>query len=136
MKSSAQMSAGLEVATEPSCRAARFKELFASVEAQPKKDHLMWRENGVNGGDEHPPSRPGPMTFLLGATIIVAGSVLVNWEAVQRAERNFKKEERAEDGRKAMMEYELQAFATREKTARLKELRLAKEAQTRSVITL
>ena len=36
-------------------------------------------------------------------------------QAQQRAERNFKKEERAQDGRKAMTEYEAQARATREK---------------------
>jgi hypothetical protein len=54
----------------------------------------------------------------------------------QRAERSFKKEERAQDARKAMTEYERQALATREKTARLKELRLAREAETRSVIIL
>ena len=47
----------------------------------------------------------------------------------QRAERNFKKEEHAQDRRKAMIEYEAQAVATRNKTARLKALRLAKEAQ-------
>ena len=50
-------------------------------------------------------------------------------EARQRAEKSFKQEERALDGRKAMTEYEAQALAIREKTARLKELRLAKEAQ-------
>jgi hypothetical protein len=50
-------------------------------------------------------------------------------QAHQRAERNFKKEERARDGRQAMIEYEVQARATREKTARLKALRLAEEAQ-------
>jgi hypothetical protein len=50
----------------------------------------------------------------------------------QRAERNFKKEERARDGRKAMADYEVQARTIREKTARLKALRLAKEAQTRT----
>ena len=47
----------------------------------------------------------------------------------QRAERSFKREERALDGRKAMTEYEAQARATREKTARLKALRLAREAE-------
>ena len=47
----------------------------------------------------------------------------------QRAERSFKREERALDGRKAMTEYESQARTIREKTARLKALRLAKEAQ-------
>ncbi len=50
-------------------------------------------------------------------------------QARQQAEKRFKQEERARDGRKAMAEYELQARATREKTARLKELRLAKEAK-------
>ena len=57
-------------------------------------------------------------------------------KARQRAEKIFKKEQRAQDGRKAMVEYELQALAIREKTARLKELRLAKEAKARSVIAL
>jgi hypothetical protein len=50
-------------------------------------------------------------------------------EARQRAEKSFKQEERALDGRKAMTEYETQVLAIREKTARLKALRLAKEAQ-------
>ena len=50
-------------------------------------------------------------------------------QAQQRAERNFKKEERARDARRAMIEYEIQARATRAKTERLKALRLAKEAQ-------
>jgi hypothetical protein len=49
-------------------------------------------------------------------------------QARQRAERVFKKEERARDGRAAMTEYEAQAIAIREKTKRLKALRLAKEA--------
>jgi hypothetical protein len=35
-------------------------------------------------------------------------------KARQRAEKIFKKEERAQDGRKAMIEYETQALATRE----------------------
>jgi hypothetical protein len=47
----------------------------------------------------------------------------------KRAERSFKQEERARDGRKAMAEYEVLARATRAKTERLKVLRLAKEAQ-------
>jgi len=50
-------------------------------------------------------------------------------EARHRAEKSFKQEERALDGRKAMTEYEAQVLAIREKTARLKTLRLAKEAQ-------
>jgi hypothetical protein len=47
----------------------------------------------------------------------------------QRAEKSFKHEERTRDARQAMSEYEAQARATREKTARLRALRLAKEAQ-------
>jgi hypothetical protein len=50
-------------------------------------------------------------------------------EARQRAEKSFKQEARALDGRKAMTEYEAQVLAIRENTARLKALRLAKEAQ-------
>ena len=52
-------------------------------------------------------------------------------QARQQAEKRFKQEERAQDGRKAMTEYEAEARVTREKTARLKALRLAKEAQAR-----
>ena len=54
----------------------------------------------------------------------------------QRAETIIKKEERARDGAAAMIEYQAKAIATREKTARLKALRLAKEAQARSIIAL
>jgi len=50
-------------------------------------------------------------------------------EVRQRAEKSFKQQERALDGRKAMTEYEAQALAIREKTAHLRALRLAKEAQ-------
>jgi hypothetical protein len=50
----------------------------------------------------------------------------------KQAERSFKLEERAQDGRKALAEYEVQARATRAKTERLKALRLAKEAQAQS----
>jgi hypothetical protein len=57
-------------------------------------------------------------------------------QARKRAEQGFKKEERAQDARRSMMEYEREAAATREKTARLKDLRLAKETQKRSVIAL
>ena len=54
---------------------------------------------------------------------------MISDKARQQAEKNFKKEERAQDGRMAMMEYESQGLATRANTARLKALRLAKEAQ-------
>jgi hypothetical protein len=46
----------------------------------------------------------------------------------KRAEAAFKKEERAGDGAKAMTEYEADTHAVREKTARLRALRLAKQA--------
>ena len=50
-------------------------------------------------------------------------------QARQQAEKRFKHEERAQDGRNALAEYEAAASATREKTARLRALRLAKEAR-------
>jgi hypothetical protein len=46
----------------------------------------------------------------------------------KRAEASFKKEERDRDGAKAMLEYQVEGHAVRDKTARLKALRLAKEA--------
>jgi hypothetical protein len=45
-----------------------------------------------------------------------------------RAEASFKKEERAKEGAKAMMEYQANSRMVREKTERLRALRLAKEA--------
>ena len=45
-----------------------------------------------------------------------------------RAEASLRKEERAKDGAKAMMEYLANSRAVHEKTARLRALRLAKEA--------
>ena len=50
-------------------------------------------------------------------------------QARQRAEKSFRQEERGRDARKAMAEYEAQAIATRKRTAHLKALRLATEAQ-------
>jgi hypothetical protein len=47
---------------------------------------------------------------------------------MNRAEASFKKEERAREGAKAMRDYEAENRAVHEKTARLKALRLAKEA--------
>ncbi len=49
-------------------------------------------------------------------------------EARARAEASFRKEERAKDGAMAMMEYQANSRMIREKTARLRALRLAKEA--------
>lgn len=48
-------------------------------------------------------------------------------QARERAEASFKKEEGARDSAKVMMEYEAEARLIREKTARLRALRLAKE---------
>lgn len=50
-------------------------------------------------------------------------------EARQRAEKGFKHEEPSRHVQKPVTEYEAQAIAIREKSARLKTLRLAKEAQ-------
>jgi hypothetical protein len=52
-------------------------------------------------------------------------------EARTRAEANFKKEQRAKEGAKAMMEYQANGRLVREKTERLRALRLAKEAADR-----
>jgi len=49
-------------------------------------------------------------------------------DARARAEASFRKEERAKEGAKAMMEYQANSRMVREKTERLKALRLAKEA--------
>jgi hypothetical protein len=49
-------------------------------------------------------------------------------EARARAEASFRKEVRAKDGAKAMMDYQANARMVREKTGRLKALRLAREA--------
>ena len=48
-------------------------------------------------------------------------------EARARAEASFRKEERARDGAKAMMEYQANGRMVRENMERLKALRLAKE---------
>ena len=48
--------------------------------------------------------------------------------ALARAEASFRKEERAKEGAKAMMDYQANSRMIREKTERLKALRLAKVA--------
>jgi nicotinamide mononucleotide adenylyltransferase len=55
--------------------------------------------------------------------------IMTSDQARQRAEKSFRSEERTRDARKAMAEYETQAIATRKKTAHLRALRLANEAQ-------
>lgn len=52
--------------------------------------------------------------------------------AKARAEATFKKEERARDGNAAMTEYVAQGRQAREQMAKLRELRLAKEAAERA----
>lgn len=54
-------------------------------------------------------------------------------EARARAEASFRKEERAKDGAKAMMEYQAHSRIVREKMAKLRALRLAKEAAEKEV---
>jgi hypothetical protein len=49
-------------------------------------------------------------------------------KARARAEASFRKEQRAKEGAKAMMEYQANSRMVREKMERLKALRLAKEA--------
>lgn len=53
-------------------------------------------------------------------------------QALARAEAQFKKkEEQRREGQQAMAEYQAQAVATREKTERLRALRLAREEAAR-----
>jgi hypothetical protein len=49
-------------------------------------------------------------------------------QARTRAEKGFKQEERVKQGAQAMMEYQSNSELMREKTERLRALRLAKEA--------
>jgi len=53
-------------------------------------------------------------------------------QARTRAEKSFKQEERAKEGARAMMEYQANSELMREKTERLRALRLAKEAAVRT----
>jgi hypothetical protein len=50
-----------------------------------------------------------------------------------RAEALFKKQQQLRDGQQATAEYEIEWRATREKTARLKALRLARDAAVKPV---
>ena len=52
-----------------------------------------------------------------------------------RAEALFKKQERLKDGEQAMAQYEAERRAMREKTARLRALRLARDAAAAAVQT-
>jgi hypothetical protein len=61
-------------------------------------------------------------------TLATIASEARSSEAKARAEASFKKEERAKEGAKAMMEYQANSKVVRERMAKLKALRLAKEA--------
>jgi hypothetical protein len=49
-------------------------------------------------------------------------------QALRRAEALFKKEQQAREGQQAMADYQAKLHATRETTARLRALRLARDA--------
>lgn len=49
--------------------------------------------------------------------------------AMNAANKQFKKQRQAEEGKRAMQDYEVAAAATRTKTAKLRALRLARDAQ-------
>jgi hypothetical protein len=89
--------------------------------------------NGVGHGGRDELISPSPQTYLgrkrilrvaERETILTAKSN----DARARAEASFRKEERAKEGAKAMIEYQANSRMVREKTERLKALRLAKEA--------
>jgi hypothetical protein len=61
-------------------------------------------------------------------TLPTKSEVAHSTDARARADASFKKEERAKDGAKAMMEYLANGRMVRERTERLRALRLAKEA--------
>jgi hypothetical protein len=54
--------------------------------------------------------------------------VSMNSEETRRAQALFKKEQQLREGQQAMAEYQAQQHAMREKTARLRALRLARDA--------
>jgi hypothetical protein len=55
--------------------------------------------------------------------------MLTDHMKIHRSDAQIKKMQRAEEGRKAMLEYEAERAAVRAKTERLRELRLAREAE-------
>jgi len=79
--------------------------------------------------DPHIEQRRKRRSFFCSVIAAQEISTMTSDQTKQRAERKFKQEERRRDGRQAMIEYEVQAIAIRKKTAHLKALRLAKEAQ-------
>jgi hypothetical protein len=70
-----------------------------------------------------------PIIWFFAATHFAEATLTtISNEARARAEASFRKEERAKEGAKAMKEYQANSRMVREKTERLKALRLAKEA--------
>jgi hypothetical protein len=55
-------------------------------------------------------------------------------EAHRRAEALFKKEQQLREGQQAMAEYQAELLAMREKTARLRALRLARDAANQNAV--
>jgi hypothetical protein len=73
--------------------------------------------------------RPGGLGAEKERALATKASEARSSEVKARAEASFKKDERAREGAKAMMEYQANSRLMGEKTARLRALRLAKEAQ-------
>ena len=95
----------------------------------------MIRKPGFNSPTQYPyrrregahPGDSGCVDKRKAANLATRESEARSNAAKIRAEANFKREERAKDGAKAMMEYQANSRLVREKMARLKALRLAKE---------
>jgi hypothetical protein len=69
-----------------------------------------------------------PVEILSGAFARSSASSMNTDEAHRRAEALFKKEQQSHEAQQAMTEYEAELQAMREKTARLRALRLARDA--------
>jgi hypothetical protein len=75
----------------------------------------------------------GPDDFADGQLVEEEMTLTSNLDQARaRAEKSFKQEERAKEGARAMMEYQTNSELMREKTERLRALRLAKEAAVRT----
>ena len=67
------------------------------------------------------PGRPGEIS--------ARRSILADNSKTTAANKEFRKARQAEDGKRAMMDYENAAVAARAKTAKLRALRLARDAE-------
>jgi hypothetical protein len=79
-------------------------------------------------GASDSPCRAHPRKLAITAGGVSTGESMDPDTARTRAEAAFRKEQQAREGAKAWVEYEAGMRATQEKTARLRALRLAKEA--------